>query len=183
MRGGSAGPLVTRIIADQFSRLRAGDRLWYQRNFSGQELDRIDRTTLADVIERNTGVRGLQDNVFVFQAQVSGTVFLDANADGVQQPRTETAVAGAQLELLNDEGAVVATTRSGRDGRYQFDQFGETGDYQVRLVASATQTVTSENPQEFLISKGDVNVRGINFGVTSTTKPPGTPTQPRCPPR
>src|SRR6185295_17624543 len=32
--GTSVGPLVRRILADQFQRLRDGDRFWYQRTFS-----------------------------------------------------------------------------------------------------------------------------------------------------
>ncbi|MEZ5944458.1 MAG: peroxidase family protein [Planctomycetaceae bacterium] len=62
--GSSMGELFTAVIADQFSRIRAGDRFWYQNTFSGKELQQIERTTLKDVIERNTGVRGLQENVF-----------------------------------------------------------------------------------------------------------------------
>jgi hypothetical protein len=179
LRGSSVGPLVQRILADQFTRLRDGDRFWYERSLSGPQLHQLQNTRLSDIIERNTGVTSLQDNVFFFQAQVSGTVILDANADGVQQTRRgEGPLAGATLELLNDEGEVVATTRTGRDGRYQFDKFGETGDYQVRLVASSTQRVTTENPQAILISQGGVSLRGLDFGVTNITKPPGTPTKP-----
>ena len=33
--GSSVGPLIRRIIADQFERVRDGDRFWYQRQFSG----------------------------------------------------------------------------------------------------------------------------------------------------
>src|SRR5262249_55691611 len=36
VRGSSTGPLMRRILADQFERLRDGDRFWYQRVFSGQ---------------------------------------------------------------------------------------------------------------------------------------------------
>ena len=164
LRGGSAGPLVTRILADQFSRLRGGDRLWYQRNFSGRELDFIDRTTLADVIERNTGVRGLQDNVFVFQAKVQGQVFLDVNGNGLRD-RTEQVIGGVKLELLNDEGVVIATTRTDRNGSYTFDQFPETGDFQVRVVLPTGFETTTDNPLDILISTGDVSLRGKNFGI------------------
>ncbi|MCA9079730.1 MAG: peroxidase [Planctomycetaceae bacterium] len=62
--GSSVGELFTAVLADQFERLRAGDRYWYQNTFSGEELRRIDGTTLKDVIERNTDITGLQDNVF-----------------------------------------------------------------------------------------------------------------------
>jgi hypothetical protein len=162
--GSSTGPLVRRILADQFERLRDGDRLWYQRAFSGAQLAQLERTTLADVIERNTGVRGLQDNVFFFRASVRGQVFLDRNGNG-RQDRGEAALAGVLLELLNDDGDVVASTRTDRLGRYRFDQFGETGDYQVRVVVPSSLAVTTTNPKGFLISAGDVNLAGVDFGL------------------
>jgi DNA/RNA endonuclease YhcR with UshA esterase domain len=62
--GSSMGETFTAIIVDQFERLRDGDRFWYENVFSGDALDEISGTTLADVIERNTDVSGLQENVF-----------------------------------------------------------------------------------------------------------------------
>jgi peroxidase len=161
--GSSTGPLMRRILADQFMRLRDGDRFWYQRVFSGQQLAQLEQTTLADVIERNTGVRGLQDNVFFFKAQVQGQVFLDANGNG-RQDRNEGAVSGVQVDLLK-EGEAVATTRTDRQGRYSFRDFPETGDYQVRVTLPAALLATTANPRDVLISSGDVSVQNVNFGV------------------
>ena len=62
--GASVGELVQVILVDQFTRLRDGDSFWYQEIFQGRELREIENTTLADVIERNTDIEGLQDNVF-----------------------------------------------------------------------------------------------------------------------
>lgn len=62
--GSSMGETFTAIIVDQFQRLRDGDRFWYQNIFSGDVLKEIHETTLADVIERNSEVSGLQDHVF-----------------------------------------------------------------------------------------------------------------------
>ena len=62
--GASVGELVQTILVDQFTRLRDGDRFWYERLFSGRELRKIDNTTLADVIQRNTDIENLPDNVF-----------------------------------------------------------------------------------------------------------------------
>ncbi|WP_198422213.1 peroxidase family protein [Gimesia chilikensis] len=62
--GSSMGETFTSIIVDQFQRLRDGDRFWYQNIFSGDVLKEIHETTLADVIERNSEVSGLQDHVF-----------------------------------------------------------------------------------------------------------------------
>jgi hypothetical protein len=164
VRGGSVGPLAQRVIAEQFQRLRDGDRFWYQRAFSGRALDRLERTTLADIIERNTGVEGLQDNVFFFRAAVTGEVYFDFNGDG-DRDRSDFALPGVRVELLDDEGEVVASTRTDRNGRYRFTQFGETGDFQVRVVVPSFATVTTENPQEFLVSTGDQIVNGPDFGV------------------
>lgn len=166
-RGASVGPLAGRIIADQFQRLRDGDRLWFERAFSGRQLAELERTTLADVIERNTGVRGLQDDVFFFKAQVQGQVFLDRNGDGVLG-RGEAGLAGVTVELLNDEGEVIAATRTDRAGRYSFDQFGETGDYRVRVVVPPGRAATTPDSLAFLISAGDATVRGMNFGLRPT---------------
>jgi peroxidase len=162
--GSTVGPLIQRVLANQFERLRDGDRFWYQRVFSGDELWRLERTTLADIIERNTGVDGLQDNVFFFRAEVRGQVFFDRNGDG-DQDRFEFGMAGIRVELLSEEGEVIAATLTGRDGRYRFTQFGETGDFQVRIVVPSRYTSTGANPAEVLISTGDQVVRGVNFGL------------------
>lgn len=62
--GSSMGELFQTILVDQFERLRDGDRFWYQNQFSGAELFEIENTTLSDIIERNSQVRNLQNNVF-----------------------------------------------------------------------------------------------------------------------
>jgi len=64
VEGSSTGELVRTILVDQFTRLRAGDRFWYQNMLSGQQLREVEQTTLADVIRRNTDVENLPRNVF-----------------------------------------------------------------------------------------------------------------------
>src|SRR5262249_57168852 len=73
--GGSTGPLVRAVLADQFQRLRDGDRFWYQRVFSGSALKALEGTTLADVIRRNTSLTNLQGDVFFFRVGIRATVF------------------------------------------------------------------------------------------------------------
>ena len=62
--GASVGPVFQRIIVDQFNRLRAADRHWYESIFKGEELNRLRSTHLSDVIARNTSLTTLQRNVF-----------------------------------------------------------------------------------------------------------------------
>jgi peroxidase len=52
--GNSVGPLLHRVIRDQWVRLRDGDRFWYENGqFTPAELAQIKQTTLLDVIRRN----------------------------------------------------------------------------------------------------------------------------------
>jgi hypothetical protein len=63
--GAMVGPLLYRVIQDQFERLRDGDRFWYENGqFTPRELEQIRHTSLADIIERNTGIDSLNGNAF-----------------------------------------------------------------------------------------------------------------------
>jgi hypothetical protein len=63
--GGSLGPLFTTIIVDQFTRLRSGDRLYFEAWMSPAEKAAIKSTSLASVIKANTALTTVQRNVFV----------------------------------------------------------------------------------------------------------------------
>lgn len=64
----SMGETFTAILVDQFVRLRAGDRFWYQYSLPNRLVQQIENTTLADIIRRNTDITKLQENVFFFNA-------------------------------------------------------------------------------------------------------------------
>ena len=164
VRGSSTGPLIQRILSDQFARLRDGDRFWYQRSFSGSALAQLERTTLADIIERNTGVEGLQDNVFFFKAEIRGHVFIDRDGNGARD-RGEPAIPGVLVQLYNDEGVLIASTRTGSHGNYTFASFHETGDYQVRVVVDPYWEATTPTSIDALISSGDKALNVMKFGL------------------
>ncbi|MCB1049478.1 MAG: peroxidase family protein [Acidobacteria bacterium] len=66
--GAMVGPTFAAIIRDQFLALRDGDRFWYQRALSPDELRIVESSRLSDVIRRNTQIdRELADDVFHIQ--------------------------------------------------------------------------------------------------------------------
>ncbi len=66
VNGGLTGELCFTILKDQFTRLRDGDRFWYQRYLSPDLVRLVEKQSLARIIRRNTPIAGeLQENVFV----------------------------------------------------------------------------------------------------------------------
>ena len=66
--GSMVGPVFHRILVDQFTRLRDGDRFWYQQALPPEVRDLVERQTLAQVIRRNTDIGDeLSDNVFLVE--------------------------------------------------------------------------------------------------------------------
>lgn len=63
--GSQVGETIRRILVLQFSRLRDGDRFWYERSLTAFEQSVVGGITLADIIRANTDIGSeLQDNVF-----------------------------------------------------------------------------------------------------------------------
>jgi len=170
--GASVGELASKIITDQFERLRNGDRFWYQNIFNGLELSQLQRTSLSGVIQANTNVKGLQSNVFFMLAEASGQVTAvptitnspatipsgDRNRRPGPAPKP-VGVQGVSVELLNDAGEVIDTTVTDGNGNYRFRSFAETGDYETRL-ANSSETLS------LLISTGNTRIGGLNFRVS-----------------
>ncbi|MFU7561547.1 peroxidase family protein [Roseiconus sp. JC912] len=146
--GASVGELASRIIADQFRRLREGDRSYYENVFSRSDIRMIERTTLADIIERNTDVTGLQTNVFFFRSELSGTV--SSQSDSLRE--------GLQVILLDSQGEFIADVQTDASGVYRFDSFPSTGSYKV--ILSATDTAHEVN-----ISTGNLRFQGLDFEI------------------
>ena len=61
------GELGATIVGDQFQRIRDGDRFWYERDYPISLKAEIKSTQFAEVMMRNTGVAGLQFDIFHFE--------------------------------------------------------------------------------------------------------------------
>jgi hypothetical protein len=59
------GELFSAILIDQFERLRAGDRFWYENGLFEQEwMDYINGSTLSAIIMRNTSIGSMRLSAF-----------------------------------------------------------------------------------------------------------------------
>jgi hypothetical protein len=70
------GELVHRILADQFTKLRDGDRFYYENDpaFSQAEVAALKSTRLSHILMRNTGITNIQENVFFAQPHILTSV-------------------------------------------------------------------------------------------------------------
>lgn len=171
--GSDMGPLFTRILGDQFTRLRDGDRFFYLNETFNQEEQSIlnQGSTLGKVIQANTHVTNLQNDVFVFRATISGTV----HPTSMSQPMTQGAppppplnLAGLTVQLKDEDGNVLATTITDQQGHYVFTQrngLTGTGTYTVSLVLPSNLRQTTKAPPPITFTRGDTNVVGADFGV------------------
>ena len=86
-QGAIIGELFQAVIADQFTRLRDGNRFWYENEqLTESELNLVRSTTLSSLIQRNTGITGLQDNVFTLSTApnaptAAGTVAANSSTE------------------------------------------------------------------------------------------------------
>ncbi len=63
--GAMVGKLMYISLKEQFEALRDGDRFWYERSLGRDDLRVVRRSSLADIIRRNTNIkREIGDNVF-----------------------------------------------------------------------------------------------------------------------
>lgn len=62
----SVGPTLKKVLGDQFTRLRDGDRFFYKNDPDIAKLaPEFENTCLVDIIKRNTGIENIQDELFI----------------------------------------------------------------------------------------------------------------------
>ncbi|MFK8115201.1 MAG: peroxidase family protein, partial [Rubripirellula sp.] len=187
VENGSLGETATTIIADQFERLRDGDRFYYENTMSDREIREIENTSLGDIIERNTNIDSLQSNVFFFSPQITGTVTVelaalpadavvlqqaDQGRRGQQQGRQRGGgndnalpAEGIVVELFDSDGNLVDATLTDAEGNYTFDSVSQSGGYQVRVGESDEWDADGTGTWDLSISNGDEDMEDIDFRV------------------
>lgn len=104
--GGSVGELLQVVLVDQFTRLRDGDRFYYENVFSGSTLREIQNTRLSDIIRRNTDLEDIQDEVFRTE-----NVFTYRADEGGRPAVLSVRIRGDEIQVIQgrSRGRVVAS--------------------------------------------------------------------------
>ena len=98
IEGSIIGPTFGKIIGDQFTALRDGDRYYFEnQNFDRQTLKEIKATSLSDLILRNTDTTAMQADAFVATERHSGTL-------GDVDPTGEEAAEGMAQLVVGSAG-------------------------------------------------------------------------------
>ncbi len=141
VQGASVGELVRAVLVDQFTRLRDGDRFWYENRLGGEALFKVRQTSLADVIERNSNVVIRQDNIFfaesVMEYRVPGN-----RPDQV----TRVQIRGGNVQIVDQLSGVVMMSRP----------VGEVD--QVRIIGR-------DNVNDRMVIEGGMHLNAIPGGI------------------
>lgn len=117
--GTMMGETMHHLWADQFMRLRRGDRFFYENDpsLTRPERRQIRETTLADVIIRNSGVDFLQENVFLFdphcldfdihKSHLSGRIFPNPVSDHLTIALYSRQEGPASISIFSPLGSVI----------------------------------------------------------------------------
>jgi len=117
------------------------------------------------------------DAGFVPRYAIGDYVFLDANANGVQDAG-DTPVQNVTVTLRDSGGATVATTTTDANGAYHFDDL-LAGDYRVDFTAPAGYSFTSQTAGSDTTVDSNPNASGISatltLGPSDTNLTPSVP--------
>jgi protocatechuate 3,4-dioxygenase beta subunit len=133
----------------------------YQRTLAKQGDDRaVDADANADgvaAVSLKTGSSTAVDAGYYQLGSIGDYVWLDANADGIQNAN-EPALVGLEVQLLDKAGATVDTTTTDGAGHYLFSKV-KPGDYSVKFVTpeGLTVTKTAQGDDRALDSDADAN--------------------------
>ncbi|WP_404306882.1 peroxidase family protein [Neorhodopirellula lusitana] len=165
---GSLGETATTIIADQFERIRDGDRLFYANTMSNSEIREIENTSLADIIEMNTNLDSLQENVFFFTPEITGTVIAEA-ATSLQATDAEAATALDETLTSTQRGNRGASPDNNAQDQSRRDQDNPRPDQDESVVSAEGIEVQLLDSEGNLIDTTLTDSKG-NYAFDSVTQ-------------
>ena len=79
---------------------------------------------------------------YIANNSINGTIYRDGDRDG-QKGDTEGRYSGVTVQLLDNDGKVIATTTTDKDGKYSFEHLPD-GTYSVKVVKDGVLTDTDQ---------------------------------------
>ncbi|QDT48597.1 peroxidase [Symmachiella dynata] len=116
--GASVGLLIHTVIADQFERIRDGDRFWYQNVFEGSELEELESTKLSDIILRNTGIENIREDVFRLTTNYAPVAAMDVEFVGSRRNGELQLDASSSYDLEQSTDSLTYLWDLDNDGKY-----------------------------------------------------------------
>ncbi len=125
-------------------------------------------TTTPDSVPQNNTSVGTTTVVKVFNASLSGRVWLDTNSDKIYTSGTDFDLSGWRVELLQGT-TIVGTATTAADGRYTIGSQVPGGGYSVRFKNPAGQVVVSTPFNQGPVAVGGRTTQNGNPSVGTTT--------------
>jgi hypothetical protein len=91
-------------------------------------------------------------------------VFFDRNGNG-RRDLFDFGLSNFKVELLDDAGTVLATTFTGSDGSYRFNNINEPGTYTVRVTPRLGLVATTPNPTTVTATRGQTLRADFGFDL------------------
>ena len=115
------GPTLLKILTTQFANLRDGDRFFYLNDpvLSPEEKDWANRTTMHDIIMRNTGITLMQDNVFSAMPHSEICTHMTSEVAGNVHTETGLPVPNVTVYIMNNS-TTQDEQQSAQDGTFEF---------------------------------------------------------------
>ena len=93
INNGVVGQTFWVVLHEQFDRLQEGDRFYYVDRFDNFDFyqNQVDGQTFADIVARNTGLTGLQEDIFAVSSEdgpSSGGTGTEGSSGGTTPPAT-----------------------------------------------------------------------------------------------
>ena len=118
--GSIFGETINRILEVQFTRLRDGDRFYYENDpvLSDEEKAWIKNTTLHDVLMKNTNIKLMQDQVFKAMDHEEICDNMTSDITGVVVTEEGDPLPNVQVNVINDDTPMQVMTAA--EGTFNF---------------------------------------------------------------
>ncbi|MFT4286479.1 SdrD B-like domain-containing protein, partial [Nocardioides sp.] len=124
--------------------------------------------------EKGGGLGDVEALVPPAPIEIGNRVWIDVDGDGVQDP-SEPALAGVVVELLDDDGTVLATTVTAADGTYYFSSTDvdglepNGGDYTIRFTNPSALDESDVNYQDGTTVAATIGTRDVTWAELTLT--------------